>query len=104
MFSRLSIIFLFLCLPILITLTAQRMAETVEAPDLPKTPIMVKLAQKKGPASQRDDSAPGNTPPPQDPDAPKAPRQYTPRAIERILPDESGQPDTAAPAEAGVSP
>lgn len=88
MFSRLSIIFLFLSLPILITLLAQRLAETVAPPELPDKPISVRMAhENKSSTKDPDDS--GHT---DSPARPRTPDGYLPRAIERIpLEEQEGQ-------------
>ncbi len=90
MLSRLFVIFIFLSLPIVVSMLSQRMANTVAAPELPQKNIEVKiLADKKRPARpQGVESDAGDA---------TAPATYTPRMVGRVpgheeKPDENPEP------------
>lgn len=79
MLFRLSIIFVFLALPVVISLLSQQMANTVAAPALPGGSVEVRLLNEKK-RSARKEAANGEESNGQD-----APEIYTPRNVERVI-------------------
>lgn len=79
MLFRLSVIFVFLALPVVISLLSQQMANTVAAPVLPTSSLEVHLLnEKKRPARKEADSR-------EESNGQDAPEIYTPRNLERVI-------------------
>lgn len=82
MLFRLSVIFVFLSLPVIVSLLSQQMADTVAAPALPTSSVEVRLLnEKKRPARKLGEL--------EEQVIQDAPAIYTPRNVQRAtMPDE----------------
>lgn len=88
MLFRLSVIVVFLSLPVIVSLLSQQMANTVAAPPLPASSVEVRLLnEKKRPVRKAPEG--------EDQNGQDAPAIYTPRNVERAtapLEDSAGDP------------